>query len=343
MSLHRISDFREVAIICNSRAEAGPLQSVKAAMPGHIALGVDVKDIEPWQAMSYALNTFDFDFKHHKPKVVVVLGDRYETLAAALAAMFLNIPVAHIHGGERTIGAFDDAMRDSITSIAQFHFAAAPNFQARILQIRGSGSRPYRVYTAGAPGLDGIPKGTATREQKRILVTYHPETNEEDRGLSGAIAMLGALSELPDHDVHFTGVNTDPGAKEINRAIEEWCWRTKRGVVAPMTHAEYVKAMQTSALVMGNSSAGIIEAPWIGIPTVNLGDRQNGRPCARSVFSCRTLTRANICAAMAEALTWKGPNYFHHYQGGAAPKIARIIGEFCGIEMESSYEQVQFD
>lgn len=334
----RANNFEAVTVVCNSRAEAGPLQSVFEAMPGCRRADLNVEGLEPHLAVGYALRHFTDEFTLYKPKIVVVLGDRYETHAAAYAAMFLNIPVAHIHGGETTLGAFDDAIRDSITSIATLHFAAAVPFQERILKIRGVSGRPYRVYTAGAPGLDGIRKDSAKRTDKKILVTYHPETNEDDRGLRGAVAMLKALDAFPDYDVHFTGVNADPGTARIKGLIDEWCWNTRRGVLEPLPHGRYIAAMQSAALVLGNSSAGIIEAPWIGIPTVNIGGRQDGRPFCRSIFTCRTPSADSIAAAISEALAWKGPNYYHHYQGGAAPKIARIIGEFCGIQTEQSDE-----
>lgn len=323
--------FKNVAVVCNSRAERGPLQSVIAAMPGCQVYTVDVGGMPPDCAVRAALFQYDHVFRGFAGlRLVVVLGDRYETMAAALAAYFLKIPVAHIHGGECTSGSLDDAFRDAITHMATLHFAPTAEAQGRILMLRGYASLNYFVYTVGAPGLDGIPQNSWKRDRNLILVTYHPETRAKDYGLGNCKRMLAAFDELPGYEFMFTGVNNDPGHDVIFGTMSEWFARTQRGLWREdIGHDEYVGLMQRAALVVGNSSAGIIEAPWIGIPTVNIGDRQLGRPYADSVHQ----NDYDILVAIKMALSFKG-DANPQYRGGAGEKIAAIVKEYLGVTGE---------
>lgn len=314
-----------LCIVCNSRAERGPLESVIEALPEARVVGIDVYGSTPHEAMGRALRHFTETFTGIYTSRVLVLGDRYETLAAALAAMFLRIPVAHIHGGETTTGAFDDPMRHAITHIADLHFVPTNAAANRVHQLLGGRDEDYGIYEVGAPGLDGIPQNSAKRDRKRILVTFHPETRAEDYGFGACQTMLYALWSLRGYEITFTGVNADPGQVSIDKAIQDFMavpynvclYREK------MSHAEYISEMQHAALVIGNSSAGIIEAPWVGCPSVNIGNRQNGRPCAASVFNAPGDEEA-ISQAIRAALQFTGdPQPI--YRGGAAEKIAEIL------------------
>ena len=309
--------FNGVTVVCNSRAEAGPLESVIAAMPGCSVTRFNSDGMSPAVAVSQAVTFFTVAFKSQDAKLVVLLGDRYETLAAALAAMFVNIPVAHIHGGETTTGAFDDAMRHSISHMAALHFVATDDFAMKLVKM---GIHPFTIDVSGAPGLDGVPGNSARRDRKLILVTYHPETRAADNGLAGCKAMLDALEPYCDeYEVMFCGVNNDPGRNHIDAAIREWAWQGPNSAKKTQSrpdHAAYIALMQSAALVIGNSSAGVIEAPWVGVPSVNLGNRQNGRPMASSVYSSLD--------AIDRALNHKGP-WQPFYHGGAAVRIAAAI------------------
>lgn len=314
-----------IVVVSNSRAEAGPLESVKAALPEALVIGVDVNGMSPGAAMARAVPAFCDRLRG--ASLVVLLGDRYETLAAALAATFLRIPIAHIHGGETTTGAFDDAFRDSITRLSRLHFVATAKAYDRVRQLQRS---DRDIYLVGAPGLDGIPENSAQRDRKLILVTYHPETMAEDDGLEGCASMLAALSEYSDdknYDVIFMGVNTDPGGYDIERLIAVHCVRYGGEVRWGISHSEYIALMQSAALVVGNSSAGVIEAPWVGCPSVNIGKRQDGREMADTVFNAVTPER--IPDAISLALTM-GADVYHApiYRGGAAPQIAKIVRLF---------------
>lgn len=322
--------FEQVVVVCNSRAERGPLQSVIDALPGCRVFGVDVAGMTPEQGARNALYACDTAFGSRRPRLVVVLGDRYETHAAAMAAFYLGIPIAHLHGGETTLGAFDDALRHSITHMATLHLAPTEDALSRIYRLLTAWEGDLCdkiIINVGAPGLDGIPQATARRDAKRFLVTFHPETRRPDRGLELCQKMLDAFSLFPDYAVQFTGVNTDPGSDEIARAIRTWMATAKNETTwcATLSHDDYVRLMKCCSLVIGNSSAGIIEAPWVGVPTVDIGDRQLGRPMAVSVFR----EDRDIPLAINRALSFEGASY-PRYLGGAAPKIAKAIVEFFG-------------
>lgn len=311
-----------IALVSNSRAELGPLAAVAAALPDSPIVRFDSTGMSPNVAVSQAVNFFTVALKHAGATRVVCLGDRYEMLAAGLAATFLGIPVAHIHGGEQTLGAFDDPMRHCLTQIADLHFVAHELFAKRVFAMKGHGGG---IHIVGAPGLDGVPQASATRSRRLIMATYHPETRAADHGMAGLTAMLDALWPLVDdhtYELIFTGVNNDPGRD----AIFDAQYNYGRGVInADITHAEYIAYMQTAALVIGNSSAGIIEAPWIGCPSVNIGDRQKGRPLAASVFQWNVGDEKPLAEVIADAIAFNGYANPFYTGGNVGEKIAKIL------------------
>ncbi len=247
-----------------------------------------------------------------KPGIVVVLGDRYEILAAAEAAMIARIPIAHIHGGEATEGLIDEAIRHSVTKMAHLHFAGAEEYRRRIIQL---GEDPERVFNVGAPGIDNIVKldllslpdlerDTGLELGKDFfLVTYHPVTLDNDP--AGAVGeMLTALDEFPGHRVIVTGVNADPGHAQIDRVLSDYANRHPKRVSlhGSLGQRRYLSAMKHAAAVIGNSSSGIIEAPALGVPTVNLGERQRGRVRSASILDC-VEKAVNIADTIRKALS----------------------------------------
>jgi UDP-hydrolysing UDP-N-acetyl-D-glucosamine 2-epimerase len=309
-----MTDFTKVCVISNSRAEAGPLESVIAAMPGCYVAKYDSSGLSPTVAMSQALTFYTVVYAAEKPKIVVVLGDRYEMLAAALAALFMKIPIAHIHGGETTTGAFDNSMRHAISHMADIHFVATDDFAMKLVKM---GIHPYTITTSGAPGLDGVEGNSAKRDRKLILVTYHPVTRLADNGMSGLVALCKALKEYDGYDITFTGVNNDPGCDEFREYIKLFCVNSsKKTIKENLNHQEYIALMQHAAVVVGNSSAALIEAPWVGVPSINIGERQNGRPLSSSVFS----SMDDMGHALMLVNDWNPA-----YRGGAAAKIVGAI------------------
>lgn len=231
-----------------------------------------------------------------KPNVLVLLGDRYELLAAAQAAVLASVPIAHIHGGEATEGAIDDSIRHAITKLSQWHFAAAEPYADRIRQM---GEATTRVWNVGAPAMDNIaalePVPKAELEEflglqlraPTFLVTYHPVTLKDDSGLPAIQALLTALDTYSGSIV-ITGANVDPGAGEIRAALQSFTRdRPNRvALVESLGSRRYLSLMRHVDVVVGNSSSGLLEAPAVGVPTVDIGPRQQGRLRAPSVLHC---------------------------------------------------------
>ncbi len=277
-----------------------------------------------------------------EPDIAVVLGDRFEILAAAQAALTMRIPLAHIHGGEVTEGALDDSMRHAITKMAHLHLVAAEAYRQRVIQM---GEQPHRVFDVGAPGLDNIERlelldlDALEAELEfslghgYFLVTYHPVTLGEDDPEHAVGALLDALDAFPDHQVLMTGVNADAGNDCIARAMARYAAdRPERvAVFASLGQRRYLSAMKHCAAVLGNSSSGIIEAPAMGVPTVNLGDRQRGRLRTASIIDCRE-RHEDIVSAITRALSPEVVEAARMQQpvrggGGTAKRIATILKE----------------
>lgn len=247
-----------------------------------------------------------------QPDVLVLLGDRYELLAAAQAAVLARIPIAHIHGGEATEGAIDDSIRHAITKLAHLHFPAAQAYAERILQM---GESPDRVWTVGAPAMDNIasldPVSLETLEAfigmplraPAFLVTYHPVTLAGDGGLAAMAALLTALDERAG-SVVITGTNADPGGAPIRKALQAFGHANagRIALVESLGVRRYLSLMQHVDAVVGNSSSGLLEAPAIGVPTVDIGARQRGRLRAPSVIHCDE-TASSIRQALNTVLT----------------------------------------
>lgn len=273
------------------------------------------------------------------PDILVVLGDRYEILAAAAAAMLLNIPIAHIHGGEVTSGAFDDAIRHAITKMAALHFVAAEPYRQRVIQM---GENPNYVFNVGAPGLDvaGMMAAMTRKEffaeleiggpEHFLLVTLHPETARADADASNLAAVLGALAEIHDRTIIFTGVNADPGYRAIHDTIADFVTaRPGRAYLfTSLGSKRYWAALRLADAVIGNSSSGILEAPAAGVPSINIGTRQQGRLRASSVIDCPA-DAAAIRARLRDVLEGRfQPDLtspLPYGKGGASEKIANIL------------------
>lgn len=248
---------------------------------------------------SVGLGTIGFAdiFTRIIPDMVVILGDRYEALAAATAAMIHRIPIAHIHGGELTLGAIDDAVRHSITKMSALHFTSTEEYRKRVIQL---GEEPKRVFCVGALGVENI------REQKLmdrkslsesivfsldkpyVVVTFHPVTLENNTAGEQFENLLTALDGFPEYHVIFTKANADTDGRIINQKTD---WYVKQSnsratAVASLGMIRYLSALKYCEMVIGNSSSGIMEAPSFKIPTVNIGNRQQGRIKPKSVIDC---------------------------------------------------------
>lgn len=232
-----------------------------------------------------------------KPDVVLMLGDRYELVSAAYAALVSRIPIAHIHGGETTEGAIDEAIRHSLTKLSYLHFTGAEEYRNRVIQL---GESPDRVFNVGGMGVDVIrktellPKAELeqslgfTFRKRNLLVTFHPVTLEGGTAGDQFVELLGALEELQDTGLIFTAPNADAEGRAISERIEAFVADHPDCAVQfnTMGQLKYLSALQYVDAVVGNSSSGLAEAPTFKIGTINIGDRQKGRLSATSVMDC---------------------------------------------------------
>lgn len=232
-----------------------------------------------------------------QPDLIVVLGDRFEILAAVSAALFFKIPVAHLHGGEITEGAYDDCIRHAITKMSHLHFTSTEAYRQRVIQL---GEQPDRVFYVGAIGVENIKRIPLLSKseleasiqfelgEKSLLVTYHPVTLENNTAAEQCRNLLEALNEYPEYKVIFTLPNSDTDGRIIIQLINEYvASQPGRCMAVPSLGLKrYLSALKYVSAVVGNSSSGIIEVPSFGIPTLDIGDRQKGRIAAESVWHC---------------------------------------------------------
>lgn len=275
-----------------------------------------------------------------RPDVVVVLGDRFEILAAVQACLIHNVPVAHIAGGDTTEGAFDESIRHAITKMAQVHFVTNELSARRVRQL---GEDPRHIHVVGSPGLDhlrrrplldrpaleaalGAPLGA-----RNLLVTFHPVTLEADAGMHQFTELLAALDALDvGTTLWFTRPNADTGGRAIAAALDAWAEArsARTHTYASLGQLRYLSLMAQADAVVGNSSSGLYEAPSFGIPTVNIGERQRGRLAAASVLHCAAERHA-IGAAIASASELDCSGVINPYGDGHS--AARIVDLLCQL------------
>ncbi|WP_103019497.1 UDP-N-acetylglucosamine 2-epimerase [Salinibacter altiplanensis] len=266
-------------------------------------------------AKSMGLGTIGFAeaFDRLDPDVALIPCDRFEALSAAQAALVARIPIAHAYGGETTEGAFDEAIRHSITKMALYHYVTAEPHRERVIQL---GEHPDRVKNYGAPQLDHLSRlDLLDRDEfersidfqlgePTFLITYHPVTLENKSSEQGINELLQALDHFPDARLIFTNSNADTEGRIINRRIEEYAEAlgSRANVYTSLGQRRYLSALHHVDLVLGNSSSGIIEAPAVPVPTVNVGARQKGRLRAESIIDCAEKSE-EIIEAIEKALS----------------------------------------
>ena len=251
---------------------------------------------ETINSMSEGLKGFSKALSILKPDLIIILGDRYEIFAAASTAMILNIPIAHIHGGETTEGAYDEAMRHSITKMSHLHFVAAPEYQKRVHQL---GENSKNIFLVGGLGVDAmhslslLNKGDLEKSlnykfgKKNLLITLHPETLEKKQtSKDQIIELLSALKEVKDTKFIFTLPNADTNNRKITKMIEKFHAEhpSVSKIFPSLGQLRFLSTLKFIDGIVGNSSSGLTEAPSFKIGTINLGDRQTGRLKAKSVI-----------------------------------------------------------
>jgi GDP/UDP-N,N'-diacetylbacillosamine 2-epimerase (hydrolysing) len=282
-------------------------------------------------------------FNRLNPDLIVVLGDRYEILAASIAGLFAKIPIAHIHGGETTQGAFDEAIRHSITKISWLHFVAADEYAKRVIQL---GEDPKRVFNVGGLGVDLIKKEKLLSKKdlenktgikfgnRNLLITYHPETLGIENSRTAFKLILETLADLRDVYLIFTMPNADSDGRIIIKMINEFVSLHNQSSIAfaSLGSLNYLSTLQFIDGVVGNSSSGLTEAPSFNVGTVNIGYRQKGRLRAISVIDCE-LNKKSIKQGIKKLFSNNfkkrlKDNKNPYGQGDAAVKIINILKSY---------------
>lgn len=312
-------------------------------------------------ATGIAICKFTEYFTEKRPDLMVVLGDRYEILAAVIAARMNGIPVAHISGGDVTEGAIDDSIRHGVTKMSQIHFPGCEQSRKRIIQM---GEQPHTVFNVGEPGVENCLKTDFLTRQELAqsvsfdgvlsdycIVTFHPVTMENNTGVAQVNELIKAMDSIDNMNYIVTMANADAGGRAINSLwTEAGKSRDHWRVVTSLGVRRYLSAMRYAKAVIGNSSSGIVEAPSMGVPTVNIGDRQKGRMTADSVITCEPTFR-DIRLALQSALSEDFSKMARHVSspfgdGTTSSKIEEHIMAFlnagCGSNQKKPFFDIDF-
>nr|MBP7472256.1 UDP-N-acetylglucosamine 2-epimerase (hydrolyzing) [Prevotella sp.] len=304
-------------------------------------------------AKSVGLGTIGFAdaFEELHPDVIVILGDRYEMLSIVSAATLYKIPIAHLHGGEITEGAYDNGIRHAITKLSHLHFASTEEYRKRIIQM---GEQPEYVFNVGALGIENIKKMQPLSKQelekslnfemgdKCLLVTYHPVTLENHTAAEQIDSIINALDSFKDYRIIFTYPNSDTDGRIIIEKISLYVNSHKDKAIAlpSLGLKRYLSALRYVKAVVGNSSSGIIEVPSFGISTLNIGDRQKGRLAAKSVINCGTTTD-EIKAGLFNAISMDCSNNSNPYEKqDTANQILKVLKE---VKLDEIIKKMFYD
>ena len=339
--------MERIAAVTVSRADFGILSPIVTALrAAGMTADVVTVDAAPADdtplavahATGAATTRFADAFAALRPDAVLLIGDRFETLAAASAATLMNLPIAHVHGGEITEGAIDEQLRHAITKMSHLHFVAGEAQAARVVQM---GEEPWRVTVSGAPGLDNLAAAQLWDRAKieaaiglslaepPLLVTYHPETLALGELASQVEQLIGAL-DAQSRPVIVTAPNVDAGNRVVRERLQAWAGSRANAVfVESLGVIGYWSMMAVSAAMVGNSSSGIIEAASVGLPVVDIGDRQRGRDRGANVLHAAhrrdeiiaAITKATSPDFRAAAKAMANP----YGDGHAAPRIAKVL------------------
>ena len=294
------------------------------------------------KTMGLAMMGFADYFDWLKPDMLLVLGDRYETLAVCCTAMNHRIPIAHMYGGETTEGAVDESIRHAITKLSYLHFTSTEEYRKRVIQL---GETPDRVFCVGAIGIENILQEQLlskseleesigfTLDKPYAVITFHPATLEEDSSGEQFQELLAVCSRHPEMKFIFSKANADAYGRIINQMIDDYIQHNDNAVAyASLGMVHYLSAVKYSAMVMGNSSSGLVEAPSFRVPTINIGDRQKGRIQADSVINCKPAfeeIEKAIKLVLSEKFKEKTRKTINPYgDGNTSDRIVEVVSRF---------------
>lgn len=310
------------------------------------------------KTMALALAGFADYFEQRRPDALLVLGDRYETLAVCCAALNAQVPIFHLHGGETTEGAIDEAIRHSITKMSYLHFTSTEAYRKRVIQL---GESPNRVFNVGAIGVENalnldlmnheqLEKSLNTQiPQPYAVMTYHPVTLDNSDPVNKLKEVLKAIAAHPEISFIATKANADAGGRAINEALEDFSRHNNNFMLfESLGSLRYLSALSHAVFVFGNSSSGLLEAPAFHIPTINIGDRQRGRVFPESVINCeenaeainKAIERAMDCEFRSQLRDMKNP----YGQGGSSRQIVDVVVDTLKhpIDLKKKFYDVDF-
>lgn len=312
------------------------------------------------KSMGLAMINFADYFKQLKPDLLIVLGDRYETLAVAIAAMNQRIPIAHLYGGDTTEGAIDEGIRHAITKLSYIHFTSTEEYRKRVIQL---GEEPSRVYNVGSLGTENIlEENLLTKKELEnelkinlktpyAMVTFHPVTLEEQSSEKQILQLLESCVHYKNINFIFTKSNADTDGRIINNLIDKYASENDNiYAFTSLGMIKYLSALKYSSMVVGNSSSGIYEAPIFKIPSINIGDRQKGRIQTESIINCKA-TQNDIKLSINKALNRKFINISKNAKnpygdGSVTDKIIDIISKYLNansIDLKKRFYDCEVD
>lgn len=311
------------------------------------------------KTMGLTMISFSDYFDEEKPDYVMITGDRYEAMAVATTAMVMRIPLIHLFGGETTEGAIDECIRHSISKMSYLHFTTTEAYRKRVIQL---GENPARVFAVGGTGSENVKEQKLLElseleksldfdlSGKYVVVTLHSVTLENSSAENQVNELLMACNSHPELKYIFTKANSDADGRIINNALEDYCKiHANAKVYESLGYIRYLSAVKYSAFVLGNSSSGIMEVPSLGVPTVDIGDRERGRLRAKSVINCAP-DHKSIVAAMDKALTNEFREFCktvdNPYAGkNTSSEMVRIIKEHVlnnDVDLKKKFYDVDF-
>ncbi|MBS5002716.1 UDP-N-acetylglucosamine 2-epimerase [Holdemania filiformis] len=309
------------------------------------------------KSMGLVMIGFADYFAERRPNAILVLGDRYETLAVCCAAMNERIPIVHLYGGETTEGAVDEAIRHAITKMSYLHLTSTEEYRRRVIQL---GENPERVFTVGAVGIENAKKQKLISKEELekdlgfsldkpyAVVTFHPVTLEGKSAGEQCREMLHAFDRHPEMKYIISKANADSDDRIINKMLDEYAGTHENVLVREsLGMIRYLSALKYADMVIGNSSSGLVEAPSFQIPTINIGDRQKGRLQAESIINCKPLEQ-DICSAfgIAQSVSFKNKcrTVVNPYGDGlTSPKVVKHIMDMFhnGIDIKKKFYNIE--
>jgi len=294
------------------------------------------------KSMGIAMISFADYFKKLNPHLLIVLGDRYETLAVAMTAMNQRIPIAHLYGGDTTEGAIDESIRHAITKLSYLHFTSTEYYRRRVIQL---GEHPDRVHNVGSIGIENILNEKLLSKEELeneleldlskpyAMVTFHPVTLEKNSSKKQVESLLEACKAYKNIQFIFTKANADSEGRIINQTIDEYAMKNDHiAAFTSLGMIKYLSALKYCSMVIGNSSSGLLEAPSFGIPAINIGDRQKGRIQADNVINCEPIReeiKRAIEKAFSESFARKSKETLNpYYSKGTSAQVISVIKEY---------------